>query len=64
MNKLKWQTGEPPENELLIFEVWDKNKYGQNEYIYSKVGYYPDNWYQNVSFRWVLYSDFLKVIEV
>lgn len=68
--KLKWQTGEPPEDELVICELDDED--GPFEHCIARninqrmlLGD-DDEWSgwvaKHVS-RWVLYSDFLKVVE-
>ena len=77
VSKLKWQTGEPPEDELVIFEV---KIYGNesNGYLgYNEHGEMVDVSGRHILdmddcdhimssddvTRWVLYSDFLKVVE-
>lgn len=71
-NKLKWQTGEPPEDELVIYEVDEENIIEKNDYQIGKnhkgrmlEGYMDkwQGWYSEDISRWVLYSDFLKVVE-
>lgn len=75
MTKLKWQTGEPPEGELVIFEAvilqyplgnsmvkTQDISYRIDDGMFCSLGEYSGINSDEVS-RWVLYSDFLKVVE-
>ena len=77
MTKLEWQTGEPPEDELVIYEK--KCILPHAEWVETGTGHvadgevFPDTFIDDVDEigkiyvtdidRWVLYSDFLKVVE-